>query len=160
MKRSLTIVALLLWVGCSTQRPSLRSVETRDSTYVREIEYMEVLRDTIIYVTLPAESRESLLFRDSSRLETSLAISLARIEPDGNLYHTLHNKPQSKPVTVAVRERTTLVAEQKETGSRTVVEVPVRLPLRGWEKFLTICGALFCGILLGGIVFMIIRLFR
>ncbi len=35
---------------------------------------------------------------DTSHLETSFAVSEARINSDGSLYHSLENKPQDKPI--------------------------------------------------------------
>lgn len=151
------MAALLCLAGCRAARLPVTVTETRDSVVIREVEYVERLRDTTIYVGLPDEKRKVTLRRDSSRLETSLAESMARIEADGSLSHTLRNKPLKIPVRVAVTERATLVAEQKETGSRSVVEVPVRLPLRGLEKFLLCCGVLFCALLAGKALFLIIR---
>lgn len=81
--------------------------ERSDSVRVeRRTEYVELWRDTTVYVTMPTES--AMVVRpDSSLLRTSLAESAARIEPDGSLFHTLRNLPGRIAADVRVRDTRT-----------------------------------------------------
>lgn len=118
----------MLLSGCCPGRTAL-SPSVSDSLQVeREVRYVEKLRDTVIYVEVPVESRMVRVAADSSFLETSLATSSARVAADGTLSHTLENKPQRQPVGVTVRD--TFERESELSGSvRTErVEVPVKVP--------------------------------
>lgn len=68
----------------------------------------------------------------TSHLETSYAVSDARITPDGALFHSLANKPQKKPVPTEkeVVYRDSLVYRDK------IVEkaVPVERELTWWQQ--------------------------
>ena len=106
MKRffAFALAALVLLSGCCPGRTAL-SPSVSDSLQVeREVRYVEKLRDTVIYVEVPVESRMVRVAADSSFLETSLATSSARVAADGTLSHTLENKPQRQPVGVTVRD--------------------------------------------------------
>lgn len=81
-----------------------RSMETsmRDSVRIETVVRTERIPDTV-FVEVPAE-RERQTIRDStSHLETSFAVSDARIDPDGALFHSLENKPQKRPVVVETK---------------------------------------------------------
>ena len=126
----------MLLSGCCPGRTAL-SPSVSDSLQVeREVRYVEKLRDTVIYVEVPVESRMVRVAADSSFLETSLATSSARVAADGTLSHTLENKPQRQPVGVTVRD--TFERESELSGSvRTErVEVPVKVPLSWFQKSL------------------------
>lgn len=101
---NIIIAAALLLSSCCSRTIPQRS-EKRDSVrVVHETQYVERLRDTVIYVHLPAESREAETRCDSSTLETSIACSRARINPDGTLYHTLENKSTKLPAHVGIKD--------------------------------------------------------
>ncbi len=102
MKRIILLVVLAVVMGCS--RKPVVSTEKSDSIrVVHSVEYREIVRDTTIYTSVPVESRE-VARCDSSHLETSVAKSFARIEPDGTLHHTLYNKPVALPVRTVLRD--------------------------------------------------------
>ena len=156
MKRffAFALAALVLLSGCCPGRTAL-SPSVSDSLQVeREVRYVEKLRDTVIYVEVPVESRRVRVAADSSFLETSLATSSARVAADGTLSHTLENKPQRQPVGVTVRD--TFERESELSGSvRTErVEVPVKVPLSWFQKSLMGCGlfALAFGVDFGGML--------
>ena len=84
------IFLLLMVVSCATTTKTVyvpiqgeNKIVYRDSTIY--------LRDTI-YVPLPNEEKENSTFRDSSHLETSVAVSDAWVDSDNKLNHTLRNK--------------------------------------------------------------------
>lgn len=69
----------------------------------------------------------------SSHLENDYAVSDARVNADGTLYHDLRTKPQRKPVPVKTPEvrRDSIVYVDKQ------VEVPVTVEkdLTAWQQF-------------------------
>lgn len=81
------IFLFLLPIGCTkaiyVPVQGEHTIEYRDS--------LVYLRDTI-FVTPPVEEKENKTLRDSSHLETSIAVSDAWIDEDNNLNHTLKNK--------------------------------------------------------------------
>ena len=136
-----SVVCVCLAWGCCPGRRGLSPAVSDSLRVEREVRYVERLRDTVVYVEVPAESREVRVQADSSFLETSLARSAARVGADGTLSHTLEHKPQRQPVGVTVRER----SERERLASGQVqvrrVEVPVKVPLAWWQKTLMGCGA-------------------
>lgn len=95
MKRILCIILLVGMSACCPCRHLTKF--TRDSVRIETIVRTERIPDTV-FVEVPAE-RERQTVRDTvSRLETSFAVSDARIEPDGALFHSLENKPKIRPV--------------------------------------------------------------
>ncbi len=100
-----SVVCVCLAWGCCPGRRGLSPAVSDSLRVEREVRYVERLRDTVVYVEVPAESREVRVQADSSFLETSLARSAARVGADGTLSHTLEHKPQRQPVGVTVRER-------------------------------------------------------
>lgn len=95
MKTSLLIILLAVLTACCPCRHLATS--TRDSVRVETVVRTERIPDTV-FVEVPVE-RERQTVRDTmSHLETSFAVSDARIDPDGALFHSLENKPQNCPV--------------------------------------------------------------
>lgn len=160
MKAAVHFIAALCvlsgFAGCAA-RHKIMTTEISDSVYTaRRVEYVEVLRDTVIYVPLPAESREAAVMSDSSFLQTSLALSVAAIRPDGRLYHTIENKPGPISAGITLREKQTVVVEFVQKNSRTVAEIPVKEALTVREKFLMHSGVLLWLLIMGtGVLFMI-----
>ena len=70
---------------------------------VREVEYVERVRDTVLYAELPREAFQGV-GSDSSFLETSVAFSVARVDDRGRLFHLLENKRGALPVSASLRE--------------------------------------------------------
>ena len=79
---------LLCLCSCSVKR----AVQKENKEERVRVEYREILKTDTVTVQLPQE-RIEVIRRDSSHLETNLAASDARIQPDGTIYHTLRNKP-------------------------------------------------------------------
>ncbi len=59
----------------------------------------EIRWDTA-YIEIPPQSAERVANDSVSHLETDFAVSDARINPDGTLFHNLLNKTQKRPVAV------------------------------------------------------------
>lgn len=85
---------------------------------------------------IPGESiRETVSVKDTSRLETSVASSIAYIDKDGRLHHELTNKPGSISTEVPVEEHFHS-ADSSHFHSEVKPEiVEVEKPLKWWQKF-------------------------
>ena len=148
---------VLLVSGCSGRRFLHRST-VGDTTHTEhEIRYIERLRDTVIYITLPDEWREQETVRDSSYLETSIAYSEALIDSSGKLIHSLHNKTVTKPVTVTVKNtaENTIQTIGKHHTER--IEIPVEKPLTWLQKTLMYCGVIFLTSIIVCLVVHVVR---
>lgn len=95
MKRILFIILLVGMTACCPCRHLTTS--TRDSVRVETFIHTEYIPDTI-YIKVPIERERQTVRDTTSHLETSFAVSDARINPDGALFHSLENKPQKRPV--------------------------------------------------------------
>lgn len=72
-------------------------ISTADSVRVETIVRTEYIPDTV-FVEVPAQSERQTVRDTTSHLETSYAVSDARINDDGTLFHSLANKPRKRPV--------------------------------------------------------------
>lgn len=138
MKIVIIMLAVLMTACC----PQKKMHESRSDSVkiVHEVEYIEKLRDTVVYLTLKAESRETTVTQDSSTLETSAALSHARINSDGTLFHSLENKPYEQLVRVNIKETSVSKTDGSEKVKIEREEIAIRMPLRFHEKALIGCG--------------------
>lgn len=90
MKGIFAIAALLFLGGCCANKQLASNTHDDVRTEIRE---RIVYRDTVIYVEVPHESQSQTVRDTTSHLETSVAVSDARINSDGSLSHSLENKP-------------------------------------------------------------------
>lgn len=129
MKNLLLILILAAVTACCPCRHLTTS--TADSVRVETIVRTEYIPDTVL-VEVPVESERQTVRDTTSHLETSFAVSDARINADGALFHSLANKPQKKPVPTEkeVVYRDSLVYRDK------IVEkaVPVERELTWWQQ--------------------------
>lgn len=152
------ILSSLIAAGsCSHKRAVTTSRRTDSTLIATEVRYVEKLRDSTVYIQFPAEFRE-VVRQDSSLLETALAVSRARIDSGGHLWHTLENKPSPYPAAVQLKDRSETKVEKEIVVQWERVEVPVEKPVGGWRKFLQYSGLLFWGAALGYAMFVILRL--
>lgn len=114
--------------------------EKADSVRVEKItEYIERIRIDTAYVDIPTQSAE-FTGQDSSHLETDFAVSNARINSDGTLYHDLNNKKRKYAVTIPAVNSERIVVRDSIVYRDRLTEVPVKFPLTAWEKFLKWSG--------------------
>ncbi len=93
MKRlRLIFIPLLALISC-------RSI-TQPEKIVTHVERTTEIRWDTAYIEIPPQSAERVANDSVSHLETDFAVSDARINPDGTLFHNLLNKPQERPVAV------------------------------------------------------------
>lgn len=122
-------VALTFGACCPCRHLTTSSADNvRVETHTRT----EYVRDTV-FVDVPAESTAQTVTTDYSHLETKFAVSDARIESDGRLFHSLWNKALNAPVAVEtpVIYRDSIVYRDRIVNN--VVEV--ERELTAWQRF-------------------------
>lgn len=97
MNISLLLLIALLLTACGT--PKKLTTTQQDSTRIEIRETVIYVPDTV-FVEIPAQTAERTTQDSTSHLENDYALSDARINPDGSLYHDLKTKPQEKPVPI------------------------------------------------------------
>lgn len=114
----------LLAAACAPCRQLAGSQQ--DSIRVETVVRTEYVPDTIFW-EVPSESTRQTVRDTVSRLETSLAISEARITSRGELFHSLENKVQTRqiPVKKEIVYRDSLV--YRDQTNTEIVEVERKL---------------------------------
>lgn len=146
MNRLLVIIAAAyMAAGCC---PVVQlATDTVDSVRVETVVKYERVLDTV-YIEVPVEIVRETVRDTTSHLETSFAQSDARINSDGSLFHSLKNKPQSRPVeieTEIIYRDSIVYRDRVETK---IVEVPRDLTwwqqtkMKGFWAMLTILAIL------------------
>lgn len=129
MKTSLLIILLAVMTACCPCRHLTTS--TRDSVRVETVVRTERVPDTV-FIEVPVERERQTVRDTTSHLETSFAISDARINPDGALFHSLENKPQNRPVPT---EKEVIYQDKIMYRDRTKIEiVEVERNLTWWQQ--------------------------
>lgn len=129
MKRILFIILLAVMTACSPCRHLTTS--TRDSVRIETIVRTERVPDTV-FVEVPVERERQTVRDTTSHLETSFAISDARINPDGALFHSLENKPQNRPIPT---EKEVIYQDKIIYRDRTKTEIAeVERKLTWWQQ--------------------------
>lgn len=135
MRTTKTLFSLLcvLLCGCASSRTAQSenvNTEQHDSVSVETV--IVYVPDTV-YIEIPAQTSERTTADSISRLDNDYAISEARINPDGSLFHSLRTKPQKKPVQIQkpVERHSNIVYRTKTVTETEYVEVPCKLTW--WE---------------------------
>lgn len=149
MKRFILVLMMFLLVGCGMIHPRYVPVESkRDSVYIETL----IERVDTVKVDVPGES-VFVIRRDSSRLETAVAVSYAEIDSIGFLHHSLENKKVSLEKEIVFKDR---VIEKKVEVEKEVpveVEVPVRY-VPGYYRWME---RLFYGLLFIIVIFIVLK---
>lgn len=127
------IVAILL-AGCSPCKHLAATQEQQhDSTLTKVITQTYYVKDTVL-IEIPAQKAERTTADSVSELENDYAMSEARINPDGTLYHDLKTKQQDIPkeVEVPVQAKDSIVYRYKYKDKVQTVEV--ERELTWWQK--------------------------
>ena len=136
-------------VSCGLLRPRYVPVETKvDSVYIEKL----VERVDTIKVDVPGES-VFVIRRDSSRLETTVAVSYAEIDSVGFLHHSLENKKVSLDKEIVFKDRVIEKRVEVEKEVPVEVEVPVRY-VPGYYKWIE---RLFYGLLGIIVIFILLK---
>lgn len=128
MKHTLLIIILAIMTACCPCKHLTTSTGTRDSLHI-EIKYRTIWIPDTVRVRLPAERTEQTVRQDSSHLETSAAVSDARINPDGSLTHSLENKQEDQeiPTQRPIEYRDSIVYRDREVEVEKIVAVERKL---------------------------------
>ena len=124
------ISILIAFGGCSSSKKAI-SIEKRDSVRT-EIRYEKVFIKDTAYIEIPAQISERIIKDSISFLENDYALSNARVNSDGTLFHDLRTKPQNKPVVVdtKIERRDSIIYKDREIE----VPIPVEREIGWWEK--------------------------
>lgn len=122
-------VSLLLTACGASRRVSMQeSQETRIET-----KYERIFVHDTAFIEIPLQTAEKTVRDSISHLENEYAVSDARINTDGSLFHSLQTKQQKKSVPI---ERT---VERKDSivyvDNRVEVPVYIEKELTKWQSF-------------------------
>ena len=117
---------MLLMASCRTSSVSVMQTSDVEKAV---ISYQEFTTIDTMTLPIPRESISVYSIDSISRLETSVAISVARLKQDGTIHHELHNKVQN--CTIYVPSKTIIrdtimfhevnnseVSKEKQVGTR------------------------------------------
>ncbi len=148
-------VALLLFPSCRTGRQVV-VVEARDSVRVEE-RVREIKVTDTLFVEVPMQ-KESTTVRDStSHLENDYAVSDARINPDGSLYHSLETKPRTDTLTqeLSVQAKDSIIYREKVVPKI----YPVEKELNWFARMRIWLGNVMLVLIAGAVAWTATRLF-
>ena len=152
--RTVAFICCGLMLGACARRTMPVQSRVSDSVRVEyRTEYIERLRTDTVFVEVPAQSDRNRTTDSVSHLETDFARSDARINPDGSLYHDLHNKPQKRAADVRVSDTERVSVRDSIVYRDRVEEIPVPMPLSKWQQFWIRSGRIAWGCI-GIIVFV------
>ena len=133
----LTLFAILFAFCAMSCSPKVVPTAVQNSHDTTIIERVVSFYDTTI-VYLPPVEVESSTTRDSlSRLETSLAVSVAQTK-NGTLNHTIYNKPDPIRIPAQLPATTIKTSYVATSFERVPVEVPAEWTR--WEHFVQMVG--------------------
>lgn len=126
----LACVFSLLLTACKTQSKAIQ--QEKQETRI-ETKYERIFVHDTAYIEIPVQSAEKTVRDSASHLENDYAISDARINADGTLFHYLQTKPQKKPVPVdkIIERKDSLIYVKNEVK----VPVMVEKELSSWQNF-------------------------
>lgn len=149
MKRFILVLMMFLFVGCGIIHPRYVPVESkRDSVYIETL----IERVDTVKVDVPGES-VFVIRRDSSRLETAVAVSYAEIDSVGFLHHSLENKKVSLEKEIVFKDRVIEKRVEVEKEVPVEVEVPVKY-VPGYYRWME---RLFYGLLGIIVIFILLK---
>lgn len=129
----ITILLLLsaMLTGCSSTKKLPVTINKHDNVRI-ETRYIKWMEKDTVYLKIPVQTAERTTADSTSHLENDFAVSDARINADGTLYHDLNTKPQEKPVPTEkmVERKDSIVYVEKNVE----VPVPVEKELGWWEQ--------------------------
>ena len=131
--KNLILFVLLFMAACCPHKHLTTNTTTQDSTRLEIREKVVFVSDTV-FVEIPAQTAERTTQDSTSHLENDYALSDARINPDGSLYHDLKTKPQEKPVPFdkPVERKDSIIYRTQYIDREVTVEV--ERELSWWER--------------------------
>lgn len=125
---ALLLAAVLLLGGCCSSRRLTTDNNRRDSTRIEVRTQIIHVPDTV-YLEIPPQQSERTTADSTSHLENDYAVSDARINPDGTLFHNLNTKPQRKPLPTEkeIIRNDSIVYKDRYINKTVTKEVPRKL---------------------------------
>ena len=150
MKRFILFLVMFLMMGCGICKRQYIPVESKvDSTYIEKV----VERIDTVSIEIPGE-KVYVIAVDSSHLETTVAVSDAKIDSTGMLHHSLTNKDVNLKKEIVYKDKIIEKRVEVEKEVPVEVEVPVRY-IPDYYKWINI---LFWCIVGTGLIFVIFKL--
>ena len=151
MKRFILFLVMFLVMGCGIcNRVQYVPVETKiDSIIVEKI----VERTDTVEIEVPGE-RVYVIKQDSSHLETTVAISDAKIDSTGMLHHSLKNKDVNLKKEIVYKDK--IIEKRVEVEKKVPVEVEV--PVRYIPDYYKWINILFWCLVGTGLIFVIFKM--
>ena len=114
--------------GCCPCRHLTTEKNSQDSTRV-EVRTQTILVPDTVYLEIPSQTVERTTRDSVSHLENDYAVSDARINADGSLYHDLRTKVQKRAIETdkRVETRDSLIYRDKVVNVKETVSVPREL---------------------------------
>lgn len=135
MRRLILFLLMFLVMGCGICRRQYVPVQTKiDSIVVEKV----VERVDTVSIEIPGE-RVYVIKRDSSHLETAVAISDAKIDESGMLHHSLENKDVDLKKEIVYKDRVIEKRVEVEKEVPVEVEVPVKYVPKYYKWINIIC---------------------
>ena len=134
----LYLAVFSLFVACSA--PRVIQDYQRDSV-VYIVKDSLILRDSVVLVPVPQEGATAVLpDTDTSRLETSVAKSVAFVNERGQLCHTLTNKDALLPVSITIPTKVHTEHREQAMIWKQVETIEVEKELSRWQRFIQALG--------------------
>ena len=150
MKRFILFLVMFLMMGCGICKRQYIPVESKiDSIYIEKV----VERIDTVSIEVPGE-KVYVVAVDSSHLETTVAISDAKIDSTGRLYHNLINKNKKIEKEIVYKDK--IIEKRVEVEKEVPVEVKV--PVRYIPNYYKWIHILFWCIVGTGLIFVIFKL--
>lgn len=140
---SLFLAVFLLW-GCKPCEPIVidnTKIQWRDSIVLRTV------RDTV--VVYPKQENKTIT-NDSSFLKTDLAFSIAKIRPDGKLFHSIENFGL---IPSKIIENTKIINKGKNTQTTKTITLERKVYKNKWG-FLDYFGL---AVIIGFAIFVLLK---
>ena len=155
MKRLILFLLMFFMVSCGVCRRQYIPVQTKvDSVVVERV----IERKDTVRIPIPGES-VYVIRRDSSHLESTVAISDAVIDTLGFLHHSLENKDVELKKEIVYKDR---VIEKKVEVEKEVpveVEVPVKY-IPDYYKWINIIFWCMVGVVIIFVIFKVKKFFH
>lgn len=147
-------IVMLLFSSCRTGKVVV--VEAKDSIRIEErLRYVPVV-DTF-FMEVPAQSAERTTADSMSHLENDYAVSDARINPDGSLYHSLETKPRTDTLTqeLSVQAKDSIIYREKVVPKI----YPVEKELNWFVRMRIWLGNIMLVLISGAVIWLAAQLF-
>lgn len=151
MKKLILFLLMFFMVSCSVcKKVEYIPVESKvDSIYIERI----VERIDTVKIEIPGE-KVYVIREDSSHLETSVAISDAKIDSTGILHHSLENKDVELKKEIVYKDK--IIEKRVEVEKEVPVEVKV--PVKYVPDYYKWINILFWCIVGTGLIFVIFKM--